>query len=891
MENKSVADVFGLRKTAMQRRTPALLFLLLFLIIRFPPLVSAFNMDLTQYRHESWGIEDGLPQSTVYSVTQTRDGYLWMATQEGLVRFDGVEFEVFDIHRVEQMAGNYISVLYEDHEGYLWFGNDIGGLLRMKNGNFKRFRDRDGLINRQITAIHHDSEGKLWIGTAGGLGLLQDGKIKTRKSLDGVPCINIRTMHKDKRGNLWIGTETGLLCMKDGKLTHYTTGDGLPVELINSIHRDDDGTLWIGTETNLVSLKNGKIQTYDSSRGLSSNHIKSLYRDNKGILWIGTSGGGLNCMENGKISTYKPPHGPPFLIIWDILQDREGNIWIGTGSRGIHCLKTGKFKTFDTQHGLASDHISVIYEDRAKTLWFGTKGGLTRLKDGVFQTLFSREGSKRNDIKGIHQDRKNRLWFGTFGGLISIIDGKVKTYFNLNSMNNRVSAILEDKRGNLWIGMTDGLYRFKNGELTAFKSPHIPGNEPIRAIHQDSKDFLWIGTGNGLVRMKNGQSKVFDTHRPYSTNNLVKSIYEDREGALWFGTRGGGLDRFKNGIFTNINAGNGLFKDTIHVLLEDDRGTFWMSCNKGIFSVPKKQLDDFCDGKRKAVHCRVYSEKDGMKSRECNGGNQPAGCKTQNGKLWFPTLQGAVMIDPGNIERNPLPPPVIIEKITTDGTEITILSTTPRITVKPGMERFEFKYTGLSFQVPERVRFKCILEGFEDHWRDVGTRRTAAYTKLPPGEYTFRVTACNNDGVWNESGASVSFYVQPLFFQTNWFDFLCILAGALMVFFLFRLRVRRLKLREIELKNLVDQQTTTLKEQYNELEAIDRVVKTINREVHLEKLLESLLKQAMDLFPRAEAGFFLIYDKNKNAFIATAVEGMNVDLRKNLSISYDGAVH
>jgi hypothetical protein len=329
-----------------------------------------------------------------------------------------------------------------------------------------------------------------------------------------------------------------------------------------------------------------------------------------------------------------------------------------------------------------------------------------------------------------------------------------------------------------------------------------------------------VGTqGSGLNRFEDGRFFNYSTRNGLS-HNAVRALYEDDSGALWIGTYGGGLNRFKNGTFAAITTEHGLYDNVVSCILEDQRGFFWMSCNRGVYSVAKQELNDFADGKIQAVTCTYYNKADGMKTAECNGGFQPAGWKTTDGKLWFPTIRGVVVIDPHQVTINQKSPPVIVEKMMVDGNAIDLHR---KKELSPGVKSFEFHYTGLSFPAPERVRFRFKLEGLEDKWREVGTRRVAYYNQIPPGHYTFRVKACNNDGVWNETGAAVSFYLKPYFFQTGWFYGLCALAAVLLVFTGYRLRIRQLKARGKELSLMVESRTMQLAEQAGKLKVMDRV--------------------------------------------------------------------
>jgi len=466
-------------------------------------------------------------------------------------------------------------------------------------------------------------------------------------------------------------------------------------------------------------------------------------------------------------------------VALSIHQDTGGIVWVGTNGKGVSYFENGTFKPFGAVQG---GHIFSTFTDSKGSHWFGTwGGGVIRVNGGRAHTFSSADGLGGDVVLALYEDRKQNLWIGG-DGLTVYKDGTFKHFDKSSGFEGGVViSLLEDSRGVLWAGTkAHGLYGFENGRFT-----------------------------NYSTRTRDGLS-----------HNAVRALYEDNTGALWIGTYGGGLNRFKNGTFTAVTTEHGLYDNVVSCILEDRLGFFWMSCNRGVYKTAKQQLNDFADGKIQEITCTYYNKADGMKTAECNGGFQPAGWKTVDGKLWFPTIRGVAVFDPGQAIINQRPPPVIMEKVIVDGKQMDLHG---KMEFSPGVKHFEFHYTGLSFPVPGRVRFRFKLEGLEDKWRDVGTRRIAYYTQMPPGNYTFRVIACNNDGVWNNTGAAVSFYLRPYFYRTGWFYGLCALATASMVFAGYRLRVRQLIIRAKELGNLVESRTRQLAVQSEKLKEMDRV--------------------------------------------------------------------
>jgi signal transduction histidine kinase/ligand-binding sensor domain-containing protein/DNA-binding response OmpR family regulator len=831
--------------------------------------VCVYSLDpgkkITQYICDVWGIEANLPQSTVETILQDKQGYLWLGTQEGLTRFDGVRFKVYNKRNTEQISNNWIRVLYEDSAGNLWIGT-YGGLVRRANETFTAYTTDNGLSNNIILSICEDREKNLWIGTEKGLNCMREGRITLYSTEPGLSNSIIRAIFEDREGGLWFGTHGGgLYHLKKGILSAYTSAQGLSNDKVNDIYEDRNKNLWIGTNGGgLYVMKKGKLPfySYTSKDGLANDVIRDIHEDREGNLWIATHGGGLNRLKDGKFSFFAKKHGLSDDIVLSLCEDAEGILWIGTWGGGLNCLKNGKFTPYTTMDGLSNNMVLSIYEDRKGYIWFATDGGLNRMdpKTGKFtvytqrgwhpqpihgqpdavlseassqkfaektklqEVLVKRQGLASDLVVSILEDRQGTMWIGTDGGgLNSIKNGKFSTYTTRDGLSsNMIRPISEDREGNLWIGTYGGgLNRMKNGKFTIYTTKQGLVNNKIRVIHQDRRGNLWIGTEGGLNRLalpNSGDALLSIT--TYTTKdglagNVVRTIYEDREGNLWIGTYSGGLNRLKNGKFTSLTANDGLFDETVYQILEDDRENLWMGCNKGIFQVPRQELNDFCDGKLEKIQCTGYDDEDGMKSRECNGISWPSAWKSRDGTLWFPTKKGAVRIDPGKIETNRIQPPLKIEAIKADNREILLPFSTKGQTLifSPDTERFEIKYTALSFLAPKKVRFKYKLEGYDLKWIDVGYRRTAYYTKLPPGNYTFAVKACNSDGIWNETGASFPFYLKPYFYQTWWFYTICVVLVLILALGIYRLRTRQLTRRKMELERLVAERTHQIKQQ------------------------------------------------------------------------------
>jgi ligand-binding sensor domain-containing protein/signal transduction histidine kinase len=747
------------------------------------------HRELSQFSHESWLTENGLPQNTVHSIAQTKDGYVWIGTEEGLARFDGVRFTVFDKQNTPQLKSNYIRTLLADRQGALWIGT-AEGLIRMSGGKFTLFTTSEGLPSDTIQAVYEDRKGNLWVATATGLGLFKSGELSTFTTKERQIGGSIQALFEDDQDALWIATPYGVGQVKDGKFTNYTVRDGLGSNSVRAIQQDRAGTLWFGSLGGLTSYSKGRFATYSTKDGLPNDRIISLLAGRDGGLLIGTAGG-LCRFTDGRFSGLNAPDTLATSTILSLLEDLEGNLWVGTESGGINLLKDTKFTTYTVRNGLSNELVKSVYEDRQGNTWIGTDGGgLNLLRDGKLSVFTTRDGLSSNVVLALFGDTDGTLWAGTPEGLNRFSHGKFTVYTAADGLaNNDVRSIFADRRGNLWIGTRGGLTRMKDGVFKTFTEVDGLPNDLIATLYEDTKGNLWVGTFGGLGKLVNEEFTTFTTKDGLS-NDAVISLHEDSAGTLWIGTNGGGLNRMKEGKLTAYTSSSGLVDDVVYRILDDGRNNLWLSCRKGIFHISKKDLEEFANGSISSIAPVAYGTADGMMTRECSGGGDPAGWRASDGTLWFPTIKGVAMIDPARIKVNSQPPPVVVEEIRIDNRSI---APSDRLELPPGTTRVDLYYTAPSFVAPEKVSFKYKLEGFDDNWIDSGTRRIAYYTNLRPGAYKFRVIASNNDGIWNETGATFELYLKPYFYQTYWFYAVLLLALALIAWMLFRFRVRAMQ--------------------------------------------------------------------------------------------------
>jgi len=755
-----------------------------------------------KYNHRVWLVKDGLPQHSVRAVLQTSDGYLWVGTSGGLTRFNGFKFQAFGLG-TEGLKSNRIVSLYETKDQTLWIITEDGGLSQFKQERFKTLSRQDGLPDGNVLSIYEDRKGNIWIGTDKGLTRQKDGKSFTYTTDNGLPDSNVKCVLEDRNGDLWVGTEEGLARLRDERFTTYTEKDGLTNIPITSLLEDRDGNLWVGTTYSLYRSRGGNFTRYTTKQGLANDEVITLYQDSNGNIWVGTAKG-LNRLKDEVFTTYNTTTGLSDDKIHSLFEDNEKNLWIGTDVGGLNRFRDGKVTAFGEEEGLPSTSAIPIFEDKDGALWIGTNcGGLVKYQAGKFTTYTAKDGLPNPCVWSLNQDREGNLLVGTWdSGFARFKDGRFTSYSLKEGLSsNVVLSIYEDRSGVIWAGTVNGLNRFKDGVFTVYQTKDGLVNDRVHFITEDRQGSLLIGTEGGFSKFKDGKFINYTVNEGLS-NNYVRDILEDPDGTLWIGTYGGGLNRFKDGKFIHYSTSVGLYDDIVSRILEDDYSNFWMSGNKGIHKASRKELNDFAEGKIHAITNAHYGVVDGMNINECNGGGQPSGWKTRDGKLWFPTIKGVVAVNPKNI--NPMPPPVIIEQVVVDKKPIPFQS---NVELSPGQGDLEFHYTGLSLATPEKVRFKYKLEGFDNDWVDADTRRVAFYTNIPPGQYNFRVIACNDDNIWNETGATFGFYLKPYFYQTYSFYTLCAGVVVLLGIGLHRLRVRQLKSRQKELTLLVEERT------------------------------------------------------------------------------------
>jgi ligand-binding sensor domain-containing protein len=771
-------------------------------------LLPAFALDpqktINQYGHNVWFRQNGLPANAVNVGLQGRDGYLWLGTSAGLFRFDGVNFIPVNTNPRDSKVIETISALCISRDSSLWIGTTFSGLRRIKNGIISRYGGSEGLPSRQIRVMLESRAGHIWIGSSYGLYVYNNEKFVA------VPIspTYITALTEDTLGRIWVGTHSGVRIFDDMQLKQVDSilvSNGLPNDIVSSLFADHKANVWIGTIGGLTRWNNGNIKNYKLADGLVDNHVTAICEDRDYNLWFGTSKG-ISRLSQNKWSTMTALDGLTNNNVLGFFEDHEGSIWICT-LEGLNQLKDVNITSYTTREGIANDYISGVVETPDKSLYIlsNADGSITRMKDNNITKL-------KINVGPAYIARDGSLWIGQTGLLFNIKDGKIAHRFDRRSdlPMKWVSAIGEDNKSMVIFLDAIGIRRFIDGHIRPYllaDGQQYSSTEYVVCFYLEPNGTFWIGTTNGLVKVKDGRTTTYSTQDGLA-GHWVNSILDDHQGSLWLTSPSDGLTRFKDGKFTPFTIKDGLFTNEFYCVLCDNQGDLWLSSPRGIGYVKRKDIDDYQAGQIKSLYSRVFLSADGMKTDECFGEWQPAGWKAQDGCLWFATKKGVVKVDSKTFKYNTIPPPVLIERIIVDQETV---PTDQFTMLSPEKGKLEFHYTALSFLIPDRILFKYKLEGYDHEWVDAGTRRVAYYMNLPPRDYRFHVIACNNDGVWNEVGASFEFKLQPHFYEAYWFYGLLLVALGGAIFGGYRLRLLQLLSREKELQKGIQEALANVK--------------------------------------------------------------------------------
>lgn len=803
------------------------------------------HQPLRQYGHQTWQSNDGLPQNSIHAILQTSDGYLWLATEDGLVRFNGVDFTTFNTENTPQLKSNAIRSLIEDASGALWIGT-AEGIVRYQGRQFTSFSARDGLPSEAVWFLHQQRSGQLIAATGTGLAVFAKNRwqpiavtsnlsVTTQQRYaemtDGAICMaagtalvcldgpsfrpslklqaldgaEINAIQSDTDGRLWVGTNNSLQLLSHSKLTPVNLMSGKKPFEVNCLLLAPDRTLWVGTSRGLARKAADSFVFLDQhndllsekggpeAKGSPDEKIDTLFADRTGAVWAGTNHGVVRVFQD-RMEGFPSGNSLSGSNLLSALEDREGNLWLGTESEGATVLRDQQFTTDTADDGLSGNVVRAIAQAADGEVWIGTDGaGLNRQTRSGFTSITTRDGLSSNVILSIAPTPSGDLWVGTPAGLNLVHGSNIRIFTSADGLaDDYIRSVYIDRDGSLWVGTRHGLSHRQGEVTTNYTALDGLGSDYIGALHRGRNGDLWICTSAGLTRMRNGHFQNFSMKDGLS-GGVVTTVYEDALGTLWLGTNEGGLNRMRGDGNSGIQAvhdSQGLLPSSVFGILEDAAGDLWLSSKTGVYRARRTDLNELADGHKKEIMVRSYGPADGMKVRECSSGGHPAVARLRDGTLWFATLRGVAMTDPEKREQDSARPLPAIEQVLVDDG----IRTQPGdVEIAPGRHRIEFRYTGLSFAAPQKVHYRYQLEGFDSSWVDAGNRRTAFYTNLPPRHYIFRVRAADKDGLWSERDASLALHIDPYFYQTVWFWLALAVLGIMLIWLIYRWRLQRVE--------------------------------------------------------------------------------------------------
>jgi signal transduction histidine kinase/ligand-binding sensor domain-containing protein len=777
------------------------------LLFASPPL---FALDpalaVSQYAHTAWTVRDGFSLGNVYAMAQTPDGYLWLGTEFGLFRFDGVRFLPWQPPPGQQLPDKNINSLLVTRDGSLWIGT-FGGLVILRDGRLVR---PPALHDQFVASLFEDREGTMWaasLNRAGQLCAIRSGGAKCSGE-DGVFGRAVWAMYEDGSGTFWAGAESGVWRLRPGPPQRY----GARTELIG-LNRTEDGRLLMALHgAGLMQLAGDEVEAYpirdagNRNRRLADREVNAnrLLRDRDGGLWIGTVDRGLIHLRDGRADPFTRSDGLSGDVILSLFEDREGNVWVAS-TGGLDRFRELPVTTISVRQGLSSEAIHAVLAATDGSIWAAAANGLTRLKNG--ETTIFRAGSGVPDAPhSLYQDDRGRIWVSTRQGLAYFADG---TFVGVKGVpGGVVHYIAGDSEGNLWLSEQENLLHLMNGQVVE----QIPWSELGRQQRASSllaeRGGVWLGFwADGAVSyLKDRQLRASYTAAHGLGQPPVQHLQLDRDGGLWAATLNGGLSRIKDGQVTTLTSRNGLPCNGTNWTIDDDDGSLWLHMHCGLVRITRTEVDAWIADPKHRIGTTVWDSADGVRLRSSAASEYaPRVAKSPDGKLWFVTGEGIQVVDPRHLVVNEIPPPVRIEQVTADRKTY---DTARDLRLPPRVRDLRLDFTALSLAAPEKVRFRYKLEGYDNDWQEAGNRRQAFYTNLPPRSYRFRVMAANNSGVWNAQGDVLEFSIAPAYYQTAWFRALCA-AGALGLLWAgYQVRVRQLHHRfEMALEARVSERT------------------------------------------------------------------------------------
>jgi ligand-binding sensor domain-containing protein/signal transduction histidine kinase len=783
------------------------------------PAGSSLRSPEVDYVVDFWRMEQGLPHNTVSAILQTRDGYLWVGTAGGLVRFDGLKFTV--VGDETELKNARITALLEDDAGVLWVGTQGGGVFTLQHGAIKRLSVADGLADNAVTSLAQDDSGTIWIGTQRGLNRWRKSQLDTFVS-DGLRAGEaVVALSAGRSRVMWITTRSEVFQIRNNTVEPFRIANA-PQEAnaeLRGAYEDKQGNLWTFSATFLLNLSQGN--RYNAFRSLdpTSSRVWTICEQDDGTFWIGTSGRGLARFYKGRFDVVGVREGLDQCDVRALFADREGNLWIGTSGNGLARLRVREWRIFTGTDGLVSPKLTSLAADVGGSFWVGTEdAGLMRFDGAHFESFpLGFPFNCAMNIQSLCVDPKGALWVGTWGkGLFRFANGRQWRFDSAEGLDDDVvlSVVADPQSDAVWAGTrAGGLHRVQDGKITRYSTSERGAAEPVKSLYMTRAGRLLVGLGRGGVSAWDGQRLTPIPSPPAMATHPVRALLEDRNGRLWVGTSGAGAFCRQAGTWWHLTVAQGLASDSIGQIIQDSAGNFWFGSDSGVFQVRAGDMESFLRGNASSVICLLSARGQTGADLKCAGGF-PGALMSPGGALWFASNGGLLLLDPHSIKSSA--PRLKIERVTVDGMPISPaeLERNEPLKLGPGIGSLDFDFAAINFITPERTRFRYKMEGSETIWAESDAyARRAHYGPLPPGRYRFRVIAASADGVWNEDGASISLVIPPPIWKAWWFIALCSFSLVGCIWLLVRyvsLRQMRAQLKESEQRRTMERERTRI---------------------------------------------------------------------------------
>jgi diguanylate cyclase (GGDEF)-like protein len=815
----------SLAKAARARAAWACLLLAVSLLPAFAqsPPPAAAEKSLNAFFRETWTTREGLPHNQVNAIAQTPDGYLWLGTWEGLVRYDGLEFHVYDRSNTPALKDNGVRSVRTAPDGAVVVGTSRGGVTVKRGDAWRTWTMADGLAQDEIMDALLDRRGRLWVATENeGVDRIDSGKVRHFDERNGIPLDVAYGLMLDRDDSVWVASSNGLVHLVDDRSTLYGTDAGLPDAPVFRAFQDSRGRLFVGTEKG-VYRRDGQRFVLVSPL-LPNDGVPSLAEDPAGHLWVGTVNHGLLRLTGNGVERFTSLRGLPNNRVASLLVDREGSIWAVTNA-GLLLLGDAPFTTYNGDEGLSDDYVRALALSRDGSMWIGTSRGLDLWRgDELAASYTSEDGLPSDSVLSLLEDRDGSLLVGSYtAGVLRWRNGKLLAQYDAAHGlpgSNQVRALAQEPDGTVWIGTSRGLARMRGGKFERFGIEQGLPREFIISLLVSRDGSLWVGTSNGAAHIVDGHVSTLDL-RGMDGAQDVFGFLEDADGTLWMATDRG-LLRYRNGRLQGLGLQQGLPIDTLFQVVDDGLGALWLTSNRGVLRLRRDDVEAVLGGRKPTLALDRFSEADGLASAQCNGGSGPAALRDTRGRIWVATARGAAVVDPASLhEFHRTLPPVVIEQVLADGTPV---AHGAPIELPPGTNKLEFHYASPSFRAPRFLHYRYRLQGVDRNWIDRGNQRVAQYTNLGPGHYRFEVevSAPGLGQDWGDDATVLEIEIQPQYWERGGFQAAIALLVGLLVVAIYRWRMRHLQQRAGQLEALVDQRTSDLRDQTERLMQADR---------------------------------------------------------------------